>query len=125
MLALLKERIRSAIWSRLAPPPPPVLEPTYDPLGIDWLSKLPVYYDPPECPICVFDESQCHDCGGTALDPEAPYGAGLESTTFTHLHDHVILGSRGTNRIPARRNLCLKCFRLDWAKAHPDKPCDL
>ncbi len=122
MLGLLKERIRSVIWAHLSPPSP--VE-TIDPLGIDHLSKLHVYYDPPECPICVFDEWQCHDCGGTTLDPEAPFGAGLESITFTHLHDHVIRGSRGSNRIPARRSLCLKCFRLDWAKAKPGIPCDL
>ncbi len=125
MFGLLKERIRATIWAHLTPPPP-VVDLTYDPLGIDQLSKLPVYFDPPECPICIFGESTCHDCGGTTLDPEAPFGAGIESVTVTHLHMHAVPAARGLMiRVPARRSLCLSCFRKDWAEAHPTIPCDL
>ncbi len=123
ILESIKERLRARIWGYLSPPAP--VE-TIDPLGIDQLSKLPVFFDPPECPLCVFEEWQCHDCLGSTLDPEAPFGSGIESATVTHMHMHAVPEARGrTIRIPARRSLCLKCFRLDWAQAHPTIPCDL
>jgi hypothetical protein len=119
-------RVKDHFWKWLGPPPE-VPKVQIAPIGIDRFSHLPLHYDPPECPICKFDEWQCHDCGGSIIDREnSPFGVGMESITVTHMHIHPQHGwTDRTIRVPARRKLCLPCFRLDWAKAHPDKPCDL
>ncbi len=119
----LKERVRSAIWKRLAPSE--VTEEPRPPLGVDRLAKLPVYFEPPECPLCVFEENQCYDCLGSLVDITAPFGTGVESATVTHLHMHAVMDTSIQIRIPARRKLCLSCFRLDWDKVNPGVPCDL
>lgn len=119
-----------------------------DPYGVDAFSHLPIFLDKPECPRCLpFTELKwdpatkthhplCHDCGEMIPNSIEFQNRGIESVTVDHLHSHTIVpgapGSTGVRfgpppqtRIPARRELCLPCFRIDWAKANPDKPCDL
>lgn len=127
MIEGLKASIRQRVWSILGPPATiETLSVPQAPVGIDRQASLPLHYEPPECPVCIFSEFQCHDCLGTIIDPEAPFGVGFESVTYTHMHIHSALGHNGhTFRVPARRKLCMKCFRLDWQKANPGIPCDL
>lgn len=126
MLDTLKSKIRQRVWAALGPPTAEAPPATQGPIGIDRGANLPLHYEPPECPICVFDEFQCHDCGGSIIDPEAPFGVGMESATYTHMHIHSQVGrAERTVRVPARRKLCVKCFRLDWEKAHPGILCDV
>jgi|SRR6516162_4387754 len=132
MLDELKSAIRRRLWAALGPPngtsETPVPGPQSAPLGIDRGRNLPLHYEPPECPLCVFAEFQCHDCLGSILDAEAPFGVGFESATITHMHIHAMVGRDGGGRslrVPARRKLCVKCFRLDWERAHPGIPCDV
>jgi hypothetical protein len=111
-----------------------------EPVGIDAYSHLPVFLAPPECPRCLpfsemyFDPVKrenfalCHDCSKPIPHPTWEFGGrGVESATVDHLHTHDIQKASGNTavRTLARRELCLPCFRIDWAKAHPDKPCDL
>lgn len=96
------------------------------PVGIDRFSNLPLHYEPPECPICPKeDDGVCYDCNGTLKDPEAPFGYGVESITVTHVHIRTIPDTGKQIRVPVHRKLCIPCFRVDWAKANPEKPCDL
>lgn len=108
-------------------------------LGIDAYSHLPVFFDKPECPRCQpFSEhwrdpktgsayAVCHDCSKPIPHSIEFQNRGIESITVDHMHLHTINGpGRGAQiRVPVKRELCLPCFRLDWAKANPDKPCDL
>lgn len=107
------------------------------PLGVDQFSGLPVHFEPPECPVCrpFFaqrtidgrDRYVCHDCVQPIPDIETQeFGAtGLQSTSVTHMHMHIVMGGRGEQiRIPGRRLLCVACFRLDYEKT-TGKPCDL
>ncbi len=113
---------------------------TAEPLGLDMYSNLPVFLDKPECPRCKpFSEmwkdpisgepfAVCHDCSQPIPHPTMEfYGRGIESVTVDHLHTHDIQKSYSSAsvRTLARRELCLPCFRIDWAKANPGKPCDL
>jgi hypothetical protein len=127
MLDTIKKRARDGILSWLGPlPTTAVATPSSLPLGIDQRANLPVHYEPPECPLCRAPEGQCFDCGGRLADPDAPFGTGVESATVTHLHMRTIPDSGGRQiRVLARRKLCIPCFRLDWAKLHPETPCDL
>lgn len=102
-------------------------------IGIDRISKLPVNFEPPECPICMKadgtqqDDQHCWDCGMKMSDhQDAVFGTGVESVSVTHLHMHTVPTSKGSQvRIQAKRKLCISCFRIDWTKVHPEKPCDL
>jgi hypothetical protein len=111
-----------------------------EPKGLDMYSNLPVFLDKPECPRCKpFSEMHwdaekreyfaiCHDCQQPIPHPTMEFnGRGIESATVDHLHTHDIQKSYSSAavRTLARRELCLPCFRIDWAKAHPGKPCDL
>ncbi len=111
-----------------------------EPIGLDRYSNLPIFLEPPECPRCLpFSEllydpikkehfAVCHDCKQPIPHPTFEFGGrGIESVTVDHMHTHDVQRaySAVAVRIPARRELCLPCFRIDWAKAHPDKPCDL
>lgn len=108
-----------------------------EPLGEDMYSHLPVYFDKPECPRCKpFSESWldtetglsyavCHDCSQPIPHSIEFQNRGIESPTVDHMHLHTVAGRGAQFRVPVKRELCLPCFRLDWAKAHPDKPCDL
>jgi hypothetical protein len=121
--AALKELIR-----RQRKPPP-------EPVGLDQYSHLPVFLDRAECPRCSpFMEPQlnpetgfrhyvCHDCGGYIAHTDEFKNRGIESATVDHLHMYHFRGV--VNRIPAFRELCIPCYRLDWAKRWPDKKCDI
>ena len=105
------------------------------PLGIDNESSLPVHFELPECPLCRTRvgtakndlgelRTRCHDCAGPIEYHHEFGGHGLESETIDHLHLHNISGGGGRQiRIPVRRELCHPCYRIDHAKAHPDRIC--
>ena len=108
------------------------------PLGVDAVSDLPVHFDKPECPRCrPFAEAWrepvsgaayaiCHDCRGPIPHSIEFQNHGIESVSVDHLHLHTVEGSGGRQiRVQVKRELCLPCFRIDWAKANPLKPCDL
>ena len=117
---------------KLRTPPPP------EPVGIDLYSHLPVFLDRAECTRCAqFIEPQlnpetglrhyiCHDCKGFIPHSVEFQNRGIASVTIDHLHMHAVLNGGGREiRVPADRELCLPCFRKDWHKKFPDKPCDL
>ena len=127
------EGLRQLVKQLLAKQSAPV-----EPLGEDAFSGLPVFFDKPECPRCKpFLESWrdpetglshrlCHDCNQPIAHSIEFQNSGVESATVDHLHLHTVLQSKGVQiRVPVRRELCLPCFRLDWAKVNPNKPCDL
>lgn len=112
--------------------------PAAEPLGVDAYEGLPVFFDKPECPRCKpFAEPRlnpddgkryhvCNDCNGMIPASIEFFSRGVESVTVDHLHLHTIKNAGGQQiRVPARRELCIPCFRIDWAKVHPEKPCDL
>ncbi len=112
--------------------------PAIEPLGEDAYSGLPVFFDKPECPRCKpFSESYrdpvsglshkvCHDCSQPIPHSIEFQNSGIESATVDHMHLHTVPNAGGRQvRIICRRELCLPCFRIDWAKVHPTKACDL
>ncbi len=112
--------------------------PAVEPIGEDSYSGLPVFFEPPECPRCKpFSESWrnpetglshkvCHDCSQPIPHSIEFQNRGLESPTVEHMHLHTVENAGGRQiRAIVRRELCLPCFRIDWAKAHPGKPCDV
>ena len=130
------DELRSLVKQLLSREAIPALIPAIEPLGVDAYAGLPVFLDKPECPRClpfteaIRDENGafavCHDCGGAIPHSIEFQNRGIESLTVDHLHLHTVQGSGGRQiRIKAIRELCLPCFRLDWAKVNPGKPCDL
>ncbi len=112
--------------------------PAIEPLGEDSYSGLPVFFDKPECPRCKpFSESWrdpisglshkvCHDCSQPIPHSIEFQNSGIESATIDHMHLHTVPNAGGRQiRIIVRRELCLPCFRIDWAKVNPTKACDL
>lgn len=129
------EELRELVKAMIAAQSPRTEE-----LGLDRYSNLPIFLAPPECPRCkpfsemYFDPDKrenfaiCHDCKQPIPHPTWEFGGrGVESATVDHLHTHDIQKrlSKESVRTLARRELCLPCFRIDWAKANPGKKCDL
>jgi hypothetical protein len=106
-----------------------------EPLGIDGFEGLPIFLDKAECTRCrqfanMRPDAEgkmhrvCHDCNELIEHNQALGNNGLESITVDHLHIHTVRESRGRQiRIPARRELCIPCFRIDFKKVYPDTAC--
>lgn len=100
------------------------------------MSRSPVYAPNRErmarfvvCPTCpengiLFAEDGrahcCWDCKAK-LDPAREHGNGYRSQTYDHLHVVEVDGKSAATA--AFRELCLECYRIDFAKAYPGVAC--
>lgn len=68
----------------------------------------------------------CADCGNVIPTEATQYvyknmgGRGFQSHTSDHRHTKSLRGVVGFGDI--KRELCLECYRLDFAKAYPGEP---
>jgi len=71
------------------------------------------------CYLCKNSKNNiCDDCDNVIPVYENMGGVGYQSQTWTHMHVKNLSGIPG--RKPARRKLCLECYRIDFKKKYPD-----
>ena len=84
-------------------------------------------YEERDCPVCkARPQKVCADCNKPIPHESVSYsyknmgGMGFQSHTFDHRHTKIVGGNVGFGF--AKRELCLDCYRLDFAKAYPSEP---
>lgn len=89
--------------------------------------QMPRYVNCPTCPdngIKVAEDGKTHlcwDCNSLIGDYTNHQGNGYQSITYDHLH--VLEVDSKSASSPVRRELCLSCYQIDFAKAYPEEKC--
>lgn len=76
------------------------------------------------CEMCKRKKpGMCDTCGKKIPVYENMGGNGYQSPKIDHMHAEAVAGIRGDRMV--RRELCLGCYRAEWAMVYPDTLCQV